>query len=409
MNIQTGSYYWPNTFKDAPVYPPLSENITCDVLVVGGGSSGAQCAYYLAKEDLNVVVIEKGQIGRGSTSTNTCLLQYSGEKKFTDLVQTFGDDYITRHLQLCQQAIDDIEGACQEISFDAEFKRRDTLYYVSEEKDQVGLFKECEWLQGRGAPVAWVTEEWIGSHYSFQKPGAIYSRNDGEMNPFIFTHGLMEFAHRNGVKIFEDTAMVGEHYEGNIPVIKTNHGSSIRAKAVIYAAGYDAMEIKTEKKARFVSTYTVTTEPVDDFIGWYNRTLIWETARPYIYLRTTKDGRIIVGGLDEDTVQPEERDKKLIHKRDQLLKEIRVRFPDINVSPEYYSAAFYGGMVDGLPMVGMYQPYPNSYFLLGYGDNGTVYSMVLAKLIRDRIVKGRSEDIKLYEPHRPLTKKRLYK
>ena len=44
-------------------------------------------------------------------------------------------------------------------------------------------------------------------------------------------------------------------------------------------------------------------------------TLIWETARPYIYMRTTVDNRIIIGGLDEDTNIAQERDSKLIHKK----------------------------------------------------------------------------------------------
>ena len=58
MNIQSGTYYWPDTFSDKPTYPALDEDITCDVLIVGGGSSGAQCAYYLADQGLDVVVIE---------------------------------------------------------------------------------------------------------------------------------------------------------------------------------------------------------------------------------------------------------------------------------------------------------------------------------------------------------------
>lgn len=46
-------------FSDAPSYPALEEDLSCDVLVIGGGSSGAQCAYYLADTNLDVAVIEK--------------------------------------------------------------------------------------------------------------------------------------------------------------------------------------------------------------------------------------------------------------------------------------------------------------------------------------------------------------
>ncbi|TGB02815.1 NAD(P)/FAD-dependent oxidoreductase [Halobacillus salinus] len=408
MNIQSGTYYWPNTMKEVPTYPSVDEDISCDVLIVGGGSSGAQCAYYLSDTDLNVVLIEKNMVARGSTATNTSLLQYMGEKRFTDLVHTFGDDYSTRHMQLCQEAIDEIEAASIRIPFDSEFTRRDTLYYVSEAEHLNAHMKECEWLQERGAPVEWVSEEWISNHYSFEKLGGIYSRNDGEINSFIFTHGLLEFAAKQGVRIFEHTERVGEHQESGLPVVTVNRGHSIRAKHVIYAAGYEDMDVKKEKKARFVSTYTVTTKPVEAFPGWYGRTLLWETARPYVYIRTTKDNRVIIGGLDEDTSIEEERDSKLLHKRDQLMKELHARFPELKAEPDYYCAAFYGGTVDGLPILGQYNNYPFSYFLMAYGDNGLVYSMMLAKLLKEYLLSGKSDDLTLYDQNRPLKNKTLY-
>ncbi|MFQ3545943.1 FAD-dependent oxidoreductase [Halobacillus rhizosphaerae] len=409
MNLQSGSYYWPSTWGSIPDYPSLDQDITCDVLIVGGGSSGAQCAYFLADYHLDVVLIEKQKTGLGSTSTNTCLLQYSGEKMFAELVNIFGDDYVTRHLQLCQEAIDDIEKACSLIDYDSEFTRRDTLYYVSYEKDLERLYKECQWLQQRGAPVEWWTEQEISTNYPFKKRAGMYQKNDAEMNPYTFTHGLLKYAKERGVRIYENTGMTGEHYEKEQSVIQTTTGKRIRAKKVIYAAGYENIEIKPEKKSRFVSTYTVTTKPVEDFSSWYNRTLIWETARPYIYIRTTQDNRIIIGGLDENTDVAEERDSKLLHKRDRLLEEFNELFPDIHVEPEFFSAAFYGGMVDGLPIAAEYKKHPNRYSLLGYGDNGTVYSMLLAKLISKAVAEDRDGDLKLYHQDRPLKKKALYK
>jgi glycine/D-amino acid oxidase-like deaminating enzyme len=36
--------------------------------------------------------------------------------------------------------------------------------------------------------------------------------------------------------------------------------------------------------------------------------LIWEASEPYLYLRTTEDGRVICGGEDEDFADTEKRD-----------------------------------------------------------------------------------------------------
>ena len=168
------------------------------------------------------------------------------------------------------------------------------------------------------------------------------------------------------------------------------------ARYVIIAAGYEGLEFKKEKNAVLTSSYSVVTTPVEAFTDWHKRTLIWETARPYIYMRTTKDNRIIIGGLDDNTTYANDRDSKIIHRRDKLIEEFHKLFPKIEVQPEYYLGAFYGGTHDGLPIIGQYEDFPNCFFLFAYGDNGLVYSGVLSKIIGDLITKGDHPAMGLY-------------
>jgi len=404
MNLQSGKYYWPTTFPDAPSYSALEEDLCCDVLIIGGGSSGAQCAYYLADTNLNVVIIEKSTIGSGSTSANTALLQYSGEKMFTDLINTFGTDYITRHLQLLKEAVDEIEAASKNVAIDCEFNRRDTLYAASCPEDVEKLKTEYEFLKSHNCELTFLSKNEIEEKYPFSRDAAIYSYNDAEINPFRYTHALFDYAAKRGVRVYEHTEMNGHHYdkEKDAMIVSTKNGYSIQARHVIFAAGYEGIEIKQEKKASFVSTFTVTTNQVDDLSDWYNRTLIWETARPYIYMRTTNDNRIIIGGLDDNTNYPEDRDSKLVNKRNLLIEELNKRFPTINAQAEYYLTAFYGGIVDGIPIIGQYEDFPSCYFLFAFGDNGTVYSQLLSKIIATDIIEGKSPDLDLYLQDRPL-------
>lgn len=407
MNLQSGTLYWPTTFPDAPTYPSLDEDLSCDVLIIGGGSSGAQCAYYLADANLDVVLIEKSTIGSGSTSTNTALIQYSGEKMFTDMIHTFGEGYIERHLQLLKEAINEMETASKNVNIDCEFNRRDTLYSASCAEDVERLRKEYEFLKQHNCELSFFTKEEIEAKYPFSRLAAIYSYNDAEINPFRFTHALVDYAAQKGIRIYENTEMNGHYYnkdQGKM-IVSTKNGCSIQARYVIFAAGYEGMEIKKEKKASFVSTYTVTTNPVEDLSEWYNRTLIWETARPYLFMRTTRDKRIIIGGLDDNTTYPEDRDSKLIHKKNKLIDEFNKMFPNIKVQPEYYLSAFYGGTLDGIPIIGQYEEYPNCYFLFAFGDNGTVYSQMLSRIIVKEIVEGNCADLALYLQERPLLNK----
>lgn len=399
MDLQSGKLYWPTTISQKPAYPKLEEDLTCDVLIIGGGSSGAQCAYYLSQYDTHVVVVDKREIGSGSTATNTALIQYSGDKMFFELCNTFGENRASRHLKLCQKAIDEIEKVSSDLPTNCHFTRRDSLYYASSLDDVQKVEKEYQLLKKHDFQVAYLTEAELKKHYPFQTPAAIYSYNDGELNPLAFTYGLLEKAKSNGVQIFSNTEVIRKKADRDHVQYFTTDQKSIKAKKVIIAAGYEGLEFKKEKNAAITSSYAIVSKPVDQF--WYNRTLIWETKRPYLYMRTTPDDRIIFGGLDETTEYADRRDSMLLHKRDLLVKEFHNLFPTIPFEPEFYLTAFYGGTHDGMPILGMYDDIPNSYFLYGYGDNGTVYSTILAQIISDLINKGHHPDLDLYIQTRP--------
>ena len=76
MDLVSPQPFWPLKNGLLGVYPPLRKDIACDVVVLGGGISGAFVAETLAGEGLRVVVLDKREIGGRSTSASTALLQY---------------------------------------------------------------------------------------------------------------------------------------------------------------------------------------------------------------------------------------------------------------------------------------------------------------------------------------------
>lgn len=400
MDLQSGKFYWQTTLPNSPTYPVLEEDITCDVLIIGGGSSGAQCAYYLSDTDLDVVVVDKRQIGTGSTCVNTALLQYLGDKMLFELVNTFGEEMSILHTKLCEEAINDIEQSTLAMDINPEFSRRDSLYYASDQAGIEKLQKEYHYLQKHHFQVDLLTKTEIRDRYPFDKNSALYIYNDAEINPFKYNHGLLSIAQNRGVRIFEGTRINGKRLHKDCATFFTENGHSIHTRFVIIACGYEGLEFKKETNCLLTSSYAVVTNRVESFTDWYKQTLIWETARPYIYMRTTHDGRVIIGGLDDNTTEPTDRDSKIMHKKTQLIVEFNKLFPNIKVHPEYYLGAFYGGTHDGLPIIGEYEEFPNGYFLFAFGDNGLVYSSVLAKIIRDLITKGDHPSRNMYHHNR---------
>ena len=76
MNLITGYPYWLINSGLPTNYPKLEKSLKTDIVIIGGGISGALTAYYLTNAGLNCVVVDSRTIGLGSTCASTALLQY---------------------------------------------------------------------------------------------------------------------------------------------------------------------------------------------------------------------------------------------------------------------------------------------------------------------------------------------
>jgi glycine/D-amino acid oxidase-like deaminating enzyme len=396
LDLRSGKLYWPTTFPDAPDYPALAEDIECDVLIVGGGSSGAQCAYLLSDTGLSLAVVDKRKAGYGTTIGNMGIVQYFGDKMLFQLANSFGEAAAVRHGKLCEQAIRDIDAAARDIPVDCEFRLRDSLYAASSPEDVQKLKTEFDLLVPNGFRVDWWSEGTICDYFPFARPAALYVRDDLELNPYKFTIGLLEKSRERGALVFENTEITGRTEEPDAVVFHTKDRRRIRAKHAIIAAGFETLELRNDNNTRMVCSYTVVSEPVEDLTDWYRRVLILETARPNLYMRTTPDNRVIIGGLDEGTDNAADRNAQLLAKKNRLIEEFGKLFPRIPLRVEYYLEAFFGGTYDGLPMLGEYAEIPRCTYVYPYGYGGPVYGMMLAKMLRDKLSGLPNEDIQLY-------------
>lgn len=76
MDLKSDYPYW--AVKNGLMYavPQPDADLTCDVAVVGAGITGALIDDELAGHGHDVVVLDQRNVGWGSTSASTALLQY---------------------------------------------------------------------------------------------------------------------------------------------------------------------------------------------------------------------------------------------------------------------------------------------------------------------------------------------
>jgi glycine/D-amino acid oxidase-like deaminating enzyme len=114
--------------------------------------------------------------------------------------------------------------------------------------------------------------------------------------------------------------------------------------------------------------------------------MLWESARPYLYMRATGDSRLLIGGEDDAVDIPKRRDARVEKKADILMKRVSTLFPGLSVKPAFAWAGTFAETKDGLPFFGPHPQWgPRVSFAMAYGGNGIVYSMLGAGLMRARL------------------------
>ena len=196
---------------------------------------------------------------------------------------------------------------------------------------------------------------------------------------------MFEFVEVQDVYTIEDRISI----RTSIGEFSSNH--------IIYTTGYETVPVGNRIGANINRSYVMVTKPVKNITQWHEQALIWETARPYLYVRTTAENRIIIGGLDEEDAQAPQ-SLELIEKRGEiLLKKLQDLFTHYDLKTDYVYGATFGESIDNLPFIGQHPTKEKHYYLLGYGGNGTVYSMLGSHILRDLLMKGHHPDAHLVE------------
>ncbi|MBC8163228.1 MAG: FAD-dependent oxidoreductase [Roseiflexaceae bacterium] len=397
MDLKSGLPFWPIKNGLIRSYPALHEHILCDVAVIGGGITGALVADQLVQAGIDTVVLDRRDVATGSTSASTALLQYEVDTPLFELIEMAGREHAVRSYLLCLEAILKLEKLIGELGDDCGFQSKKSLYLASRERDVPDLKREYEARREAGIRLDLLGASDIAARFSFRYPAALLSHTAGQVDAYRLTHALFRRAASHGLRVFDRTAVTSHDHTRDGVTLTTERACTVRAKRVVLAGGYEAQQYLKHKVVNFKSSYALITEPVDAFPGWgEDQCLLWETARPYLYARTTSDGRMLAGGEDDLFDNELRRDRMVEKKSRRVEKRIRELFPELRFETAYAWAGTFGETKDGLAYIGQHPDFPNGYFALGYGGNGITYSLIAAEIIRDAITGVDNPDTEIF-------------
>ncbi|MDF2548856.1 MAG: oxidoreductase [Anaerosolibacter sp.] len=377
-----GSSFFIDAYKKHNSYPTLQNDLSTEVLIVGRGITGALCAYYFAKQNIKVVLVEKGEIAACSTSISTSLLQYELDELIKDLEKNYDLSKIIRGYRFANKGLYEIHNIIAELNIDCDYIARDCLTYTND-PNKIDILKyEYEQRLANGFDTVFIDKNTSNYNFSFPIKAGVFSVNGGaEINPVKFTKELMNKAAQMGCEVYENTEIKDYKHDNNSVQVHTADNQTISCKKVIVTTGYDISTFSSKTYYTPYTSYNIVTSPISNITGWHNQCLVKTTENPYIYLRTTTDSRIIIGGEDTRFIPELLEDNVAGQKYPKLLKRLNEMFPQLDCQIEYSYNGIFGATDDNLPYIGPDPSNKNIWYCLGYGANGILFSVNGAKML----------------------------
>lgn len=400
-HLVRGTPYFTDTVEKIRQFPYLSEDIECEVLIIGGGIDGIICAYNFVENDVDTVLIDKGRVGFESTSVATALLEYQLDEHAQDLKKYLTTNEIVSAYELGLQSLKILENIIEKMGNECHYSKRPTLIYSQKNLDKNELKKETNFRNQYGFDTQFLDSK--NEIFDFDIKAGIFCENGGaEFNPYLFSKQLVEYASEEGLRVYENTQCFDIKYNDKGAVVFTNYGYKITCKKVICSTGYDTKIFNHKPLCKMYTSYSVVTNKLTKF-HWHKKTLLHDNVNPYHYIRLTYDNRLIVGGEDI-ILRKKISDTKASNKYKKLEDYMYQFFPQLKgkAEIEYRFCGAFGTTKNNLGVVGPSYKNDNLWYLLGYGANGIINSLVCAPMLVELYFGKINKNLYLFSPDRKI-------
>ncbi len=370
-------------------YPSLKEDLETEIVIIGGGITGALISCALIDMGKEVIMVDKRDVGQGSTAATTSMIQYEIDVPMIKLSKMIGEESAVLCYREGVRAIGALEKLIRDNEIDCGFENKQSIYLAHNARAEKWLLKEFHLRKKHHLDVAWGTALEVKEKYGLESHGAIISQCGAGLDAFRLAHELIRKNTERGMKVFDQTCIVKhDSTEGN-HVLITSTGKTIRAGLVVYCNGFEAVEQLKEKVCDLVYTYAAISEGGLKLNSDLKKSLLWTTHDPYLYMRLTEDDRVLVGGGDTRFRKSVNQHRMKEKRTAIILEELKEVLPALDFIEDFNWGGVFGSTKDGLPYIGESPEYPGSFFVLGFGGNGITFSVQAMEMIRARL---RGED-----------------
>lgn len=379
LQLDTKSYWIDATAL--PHFPPLNEDMTTDVVVVGGGITGLTAAYLLTQAGCSVVLLERGRLAAIDTGHTTAHLTMVTDRRLLDLERSFAPNHAQAAWEAGLAAIEQLERIAHLEQIACDFARVPGFLHAIPGQavaEHASLRDEAAAADALGFDA-----EFVNAVPLAHTPGIRYERQ-ARVHPRKYLAGLARAIAERGGLIFEGTS--ADEFADDPRLVKAN-GHTVSCDYVVLATHNPLMGITGLVSATLFQTklalYTSYAVAAGVKKGSVPDVLLWDTADPYHYLRLEPRSDydfVIYGGEDHKTGQRDDTAACF----DRLERSLLTLVADAEISHRWSGQVI--ETPDGLPYIG--ETADHQFAATGFSGNGmtfgTLAGMMAADYVQDR-------------------------
>lgn len=293
--------YWRDQHSLDPTHAALLGDTDADLVIVGGGFTGLWTAITARRRDpgRDVLLLEADHVGFGASGRNGGFLSDSLTHGLSHGIERW-PEHLPRLVAIGRENLAGLVRDVAEAGIQADLRLCGKTILATTEHQVSRLAGLAEQLVSHGEDAELLTAEKMRADVdSPTYLGAVRIRTGGGLvDPVALAAGLRDVAHREGVRIHEQTPVT----RLDRTTLTTPCGV-VRARQVVLAT--NAFRPLVRRLRRYVIPvydHVLVTEPLSadqwHAVGWADRQGLTDMGNQFHYYRPTADGRILWGGYD---------------------------------------------------------------------------------------------------------------
>ena len=381
-----------------PETKPLRENITVDVVIIGGGMAGLTAAQAFAKKGKKVALMEAFFCGAGATGKSSGFITPNSELGFDDFVQQFGLENARTIWQSIASGVEHIRTNVEQYDLECDYSKQDTLVVANSAHGLKELLKEHEILTRYGYASDYITQEkvpeMLGSHNYY---GGITYNNTFGINAYAYCQAMKEVLIQEGVMIYEETPVL----DFSAHRVNTLHGYVDAKHIIVCTDRFTPTFKKLAQEVYHAQTFILMSQPLTDVetksIFPQRNFMVWDTELIYNYYRLMGNRLLLGGGSILNTYnQYETHASGYMYRK--LTNYWKRMFPQVTIQFEQMWPGLIGISKDVAPLCGADKDEPSIYYIAA--ATGLPIAAMLGNYCADHIVDGADHLKDFFSPYR---------